>query len=171
MVKTGEQQSGEIICLNGGGRNPPLSSGRFYFDLELIREDPRFVSYTPFRLLDSSSMPLAGLRIRRTNKDFEVGIEDIPGSSTTWHSLVHENPTLSVQVDWYHENGFGGLTFQVQEDSEPAFVQELPLSSQSNLADLQIGIIDIDWPDDGTRHGKLRLDNFRVCEFEHRPAP
>ncbi len=167
-----DQQSGEIICLNGGGEAPALTSGRFYFDLELIAEDPRFVAYSAFRLLDDG-LPepkiLADLRVQRVDKRFEIRIEG-PNGIVLWHPLVAQNPVLTVGLDWYREAGFGDVTVEVREGSEPAVIQHLPLGSQSGLGTVQLGVIDLDWAD-VTSAGRIRVDNFRTCEYEHRPDP
>ncbi len=168
-----DQQNGDIICLNGGGRNPPVSNGRFFFDLELIAEDPRIVEYSALRLLDDNSQApkiLADLRVRRVTKNFEIRIETL-GVIGSWHPLVQLTPVLTVGLDWYQAGGIGGLTLEIQEDSEPAVIQHLDLGPQADLAHVQLGVIDLEWPDDGTSAGKIRVDNFRTCRFEHRPDP
>ncbi len=167
------EQNGHIICLNGGDEFVGWSSGRFFFDLELITEDPRFVEYSAFRLLDDSSpLPkiLADLRVRRATKNFEIRIEslDFIGS---WHPLVQLHPVLTVGLDWYQDGNVSGLTLEIQEDSEPAVIHHLEPGPQPDYQTLQLGVLDLEWPDDGTSAGKIRVDNFRTCGFEHRPDP
>ncbi len=168
-----DQQSGEIICLNGGGgEGPPVSSSRFFFDLELIAEDPRFVAFTAFRLLDGSppAQVLASLRVQRVDKRFEIRIEG-PNGIVPFHPLVQQNPVLTVGFDWFLEAGVGDLTVEVQENSEPAVIQHLPLGTQPGFHTVQLGVIDLDWPDVGTRAGRMRVDNFRSCNYDYRPDP
>ncbi len=169
---TYDQQNGDIICLNGGGngRGFPASDGRFFFDLELITEDPRFVEYSAFRLVDDDSPPaiLADLRVERSDENFRIRVESL-GAIGHWHTLVQENPLLTVGLDWYQDGNKGGVTLRIQEDSEPVVVRKLSLGPQPGFVHVQLGVMNLAWPDDGTSAGKLRVDNFRTCEFKNRP--
>lgn len=165
------EQNGDIICLNGDGRVPPepVSNARFFFDLELIAEHSQPAEYTALQLLGgSSSQAIAGLRVRRGRQGFSIRIQS-PGSVASWHSLVQPNPVLTVGLDWYRDDGDGGLTLEIQEASQPAMIQHLSTTHQPDFQTVQLGVINLVRHNDGASAGKMRVDNFRTCKFDHRP--
>ena len=193
-IDTYGEQNGEIICINGDGgpgtpgqRTPPGGGepdGRFLFDLELIAEGHHEHAYTAFRLLANghSSTPkvIAELRVQWVDGAFWVRIEgpvDAAVDAAPWHRLSDPwQPGLSVDIDWYRDDlsNTGVLRARLQEhvSSRQPVIQQLTtsLDSLEGFDTIALGVMNLYWFEE-YRAGRMRIDNFNLCEFEHRPGP
>ncbi len=179
------QQNGRIICVSGDGGGvmlpyppefPPEPNGRFLFDLQLVAEDPRDVSYTAFRLFAAggTSSEAAALRVQRENGQFQVRVQG-GGAAASWHTLVNpDRPVLTVDLDWHEDysgNGRSVLRARIQEDGQPVVTQYLEgeLTGTGGFTTIELGVLHLVWPYAGSA-GKLRVDNFNQCDFSNRPS-
>ncbi len=179
------EQNGRIICLGPGGTifNPRGSNGRFRFELELIDHGVvDNVSYTALRLLSGGASPapksLAELRVQLVPQGFMLQIVKDGATTSPWLYLTGSPaPAVQIEIDWYQVPGFreGALELRVNDPSVPLEAPPLRLEhlyydTDSSFDTVELGVMRIQnssiWS-----AGVMKIDDFRVCSFEHRPSP